>query len=88
MKFIALISNLFDLQIYNETINDLLKKENNNLDIRENLSKGIYIQNLSEIIVKNENDALEYLYFKRFLFEKFMKIVILEKIYENLVKLH
>ena len=49
------------LEIYNESINDLLNKENNNLDIRENLSKGIYIQNLSEIPVKNENDALEFL---------------------------
>jgi len=53
---------LFFYKIYNESINDLLKKDNNNLDIRENLARGIYIQNLSEIAIKNENEALDNLY--------------------------
>ena len=44
------------LQIYNEYINDLLIPERRNLNIREDKKKGIYIDNLSEWIVRNSND--------------------------------
>ena len=44
------------LQIYNEYINDLLLPERKNLNIREDKKRGIYIDNLSEWIVKNSDD--------------------------------
>ena len=44
------------LQIYNEFINDLLIPERKNLNIREDKKKGIYIDNLSEWIVRNSDD--------------------------------
>ena len=44
------------LQIYNEYINDLLLPERKNLNIREDKKKGIYIDNLSEWIVRNSDD--------------------------------
>ena len=36
------------LQIYNESIDDLLKSEKKHLSIRENQKKGIYVEGLSE----------------------------------------
>ena len=44
------------LQIYNEYINDLLIPERKNLNIREDKKRGIYIDNLSEWIVKDSDD--------------------------------
>ena len=44
------------LQLYNENINDLLKPDKQNLIIREDKKKGIYVENLSEWIVRNPND--------------------------------
>jgi hypothetical protein len=36
------------LQIYNEVISDLLKSEWNNLQIREDKKKGVFVEGLSE----------------------------------------
>lgn len=36
------------LQIYNEVISDLLKPDRNNLVIREDKKKGVYVDGLSE----------------------------------------
>ena len=44
------------LQIYNESISDLLIPEKKNLNIREDKKKGIFVDNLSEWIVKDSND--------------------------------
>ena len=44
------------LQIYNESIDDLLKPEKKNLSIRENNKKGLYVENLSEWAVRSPND--------------------------------
>ena len=44
------------LQIYNEYISDLLIPEKKNLNIRENKKRGIYVDGLSEWIVKNPNE--------------------------------
>ena len=44
------------LQIYNESIDDLLKTERTNLSIREDKKKGIFIENLSEWVVNSSND--------------------------------
>mmetsp|Transcript_4805 Transcript_4805/g.17979 ORF Transcript_4805/g.17979 Transcript_4805/m.17979 type:complete len:867 (-) Transcript_4805:1097-3697(-) len=41
------------LQIYNEVISDLLKPERSNLQIREDKKKGIYVEGLSEWVVRN-----------------------------------
>ena len=48
-------------QIYNEQIIDLLDSTNQNLEIREHLTKGVHIPNLSEIVVKDENVAMKLL---------------------------
>ena len=44
------------LQIYNEYINDLLIPERKNLNIREDKKRGIYIDNLSEWLVRDSDD--------------------------------
>ena len=44
------------LQIYNESIDDLLKSEKKHLSIRENQKKGIYVESLSEWAVCSPND--------------------------------
>lgn len=49
------------LEIYNETIIDLLNPKEGNIEIREHYSKGIYIQNLSEKVVSTREEA-EQLY--------------------------
>jgi hypothetical protein len=45
------------LEIYNETIIDLLNPKEANIEIREHYSKGIYIQNLSEKVVSTREEA-------------------------------
>lgn len=37
------------LQIYNESISDLLKPERKNLQIREDKKKGVFVEDLSEV---------------------------------------
>ena len=44
------------LQLYNENISDLLKPEKQNLIIREDKKKGIYVDGLSDWVVRNPND--------------------------------
>ena len=44
------------LQIYNESIDDLLKPEKKHLSIRENQKKGLYVEGLSEWAVRSPND--------------------------------
>ena len=39
-------------QIYNEQISDLLKPERNNLTIREDKKKGVFVEGLSEWVVR------------------------------------
>jgi len=41
------------LQIYNEGISDLLKPERNNLAIREDKKKGVFVEGLSEWVVRS-----------------------------------
>jgi hypothetical protein len=40
------------LQIYNENISDLLRTERNQLNIREDKKKGLYVEGLSEWAVR------------------------------------
>ena len=44
------------LQIYNESIDDLLKPEKKHLSIRESNKKGLYVEGLSEWAVRSPND--------------------------------
>ena len=44
------------LQIYNESIDDLLKSEKKHLSIRESQKKGLYVEGLSEWAVRSPND--------------------------------
>ena len=44
------------LQIYNESISDLLRPEKKNLSIREDRKRGLYVESLSEWAVRSPND--------------------------------
>ena len=49
------------LEIYNESVNDLLDSRKKNLDIRESISQGVYIQDLTAKECKDEADMMKYL---------------------------
>ncbi|XP_011043874.1 PREDICTED: phragmoplast orienting kinesin 2 isoform X2 [Populus euphratica] len=49
------------LEIYNEQILDLLDPSSSNLQIREDVKKGIYVDNLKEIEVTSARDVLQQL---------------------------
>jgi Cdc6-like AAA superfamily ATPase len=44
------------LQIYNETISDLLKPARSNLNIREDKRRGVYVEGLSEWVVRSPEE--------------------------------
>lgn len=45
------------LQIYNEVISDLLKPERTHLPIREDKRKGVFVERLSEWVVRSPNEV-------------------------------
>ena len=47
------------LQIYNEVISDLLKPENKNLTVREDSKRGVFVEGLSEWVVRNPSDVYD-----------------------------
>ena len=47
-------------EIYNETVNDLIDTNKKNLEIRES-PRGIFVNNLSEIVVTNVDKAMQIL---------------------------
>jgi hypothetical protein len=49
------------LELYNETINDLIEPGNKNLEIRESITAGIYINRLSDNKVRNVEEVLEFM---------------------------
>jgi hypothetical protein len=49
------------LQIYNESISDLLRPERYNLNIREDVKKGIFVDGLSEWAVRNPSEIYSLL---------------------------
>lgn len=53
MRFLVRASYL---QIYNEVISDLLKPERSNLLIREDKKKGVYVEGLSEWVVRSPQE--------------------------------
>ena len=44
------------LQIYNENISDLLKKDRVSLQIREDKKRGVFVEGLSEWAVRNPSE--------------------------------
>merc|ERR1711879_837070 len=53
MRFLVRASYL---QIYNECISDLLKPNRTNLQIRESKRRGLYVEGLSEWVVKSPQE--------------------------------
>ncbi|KAL2464463.1 Phragmoplast orienting kinesin-1 [Forsythia ovata] len=49
------------LEIYNEQITDLLEPSSSNLQLREDLKKGVYVENLTEYRVRTVDDVLKLL---------------------------
>ncbi|KIZ03519.1 Kinesin-like protein [Monoraphidium neglectum] len=49
------------LEIYNEVITDLLNPTATNLQVREDVKRGCYVEGLSEEIVQNVEDAMRLL---------------------------
>ncbi|XP_033509839.1 kinesin-like protein KIN-12C isoform X2 [Nicotiana tomentosiformis] len=49
------------LEIYNEQITDLLEPSSTNLMLREDLKKGVYVENLTEVSVSSVDDILRIL---------------------------
>ncbi|KAK6160939.1 hypothetical protein DH2020_004320 [Rehmannia glutinosa] len=49
------------LEIYNEQITDLLEPSSTNLQLREDMKKGVYVENLTEHSVRTVNDVLRLL---------------------------
>ncbi|KAG6731459.1 hypothetical protein I3842_01G130000 [Carya illinoinensis] len=49
------------LEIYNEQITDLLEPSSTNLQLREDLKKGVYVENLTEYNVRTVNDVVKLL---------------------------
>ncbi|KAI3769831.1 hypothetical protein L6452_00945 [Arctium lappa] len=49
------------LEIYNEQITDLLDPSSTNLQLREDVKKGVYVENLTEFEVHTVNDILKLL---------------------------
>ena len=47
------------IQIYNEVISDLLRHEKNNLQIREDSKKGVYVEGVSEWAVVRPEEIME-----------------------------
>ena len=56
-----LCSLCFDLQLYNEDINDLLAMENTKLQIHESKEAGVYVAGLREEIVTGADHVLDLL---------------------------
>lgn len=46
------------LEIYNEQITDLLEPSSSNLQMREDSKKGVYVENLTEIVVRSVQDLV------------------------------
>ncbi|PQQ14034.1 kinesin-like protein KIN-12E [Prunus yedoensis var. nudiflora] len=58
LKFVCKCSFL---EIYNEQILDLLDPSSNNLQIREDIKKGVYVENLKEVEVTSARDVMQQL---------------------------
>ena len=46
------------LEIYNEQVYDLLSDNRNNLNLREDIKKGVFVEGISEFVIKDFQQAL------------------------------
>ena len=58
------------LQIYNEIISDLLKPERTNLSIREDKKRGVFVEGLSEWVVRSPAEIYGIHQSKQYCFEE------------------
>ena len=49
------------IEIYNESVNDLIDPQNKNLEVRESITNGIYINRLSEKKVEEFQEVMQYM---------------------------
>jgi centromeric protein E len=49
------------IEIYNESVNDLIEPSNKNLEVRESITAGIYINRLSEKNVGNFREVMAFM---------------------------
>ncbi len=49
------------IEIYMEKIRDLIDPTRQNLNVREDKTKGVYIENLSEFYISTEDEVMAYL---------------------------
>jgi centromeric protein E len=49
------------IEIYNESVNDLIDPANKNLEVRESISNGIYINRLCEKKVENFEEVIDWM---------------------------
>lgn len=49
------------LEIYNEAISDLLGSDKATLSVREDIKKGVYVENLTEELIVNGDEAIDLL---------------------------
>lgn len=49
------------IEIYNESVNDLIEPQNKNLEIRESISSGIYINRLSDNKVTSVQEVMAFM---------------------------
>lgn len=61
VSYLEVSTTVIKVQIYNESLNDLIDPSNKNLEIRESISKGIYINRLSECDVSGIDEVLKYM---------------------------
>lgn len=47
------------IEIYNESVNDLIDPSNKNLEVRESITQGIYINRLSESAVESMDEVMK-----------------------------
>ena len=46
-------------EIYNETVNDLIDSSKKNLEIRESVAKGVFVNNLTEVVVPSYEKVIQ-----------------------------
>ena len=49
------------IEIYNESVNDLIDPTNKNLEVRESISNGIYINRLCEKKVQSFDEVIDFI---------------------------
>ena len=47
------------VEIYNETVNDLIDSSKKNLEIRESVAKGVFVNNLTEVVVPSYEKVIQ-----------------------------